>query len=86
VPHITPVMQQYVGRHATLLISREPSHDYIAVPDVGNGCVLRLFPVGLLEFRTIDPFKMDRFTAAVVANGQSITLMDGDHSRDKVSP
>jgi len=48
--------------------------------------VLRLLPVRLLEFGTIDIFEIDRLTLAVVTNGQSITLVDGDDSRGKVSP
>jgi hypothetical protein len=85
-PHIAPIMQQHLGRHPTLLISREPSHDHITVPQIGCDRVLRLFPVGLLEFGTIDIFEIDRLTLAVVTNGQSITLMDGDDSCGKVSP
>ena len=86
VPHIAPVMQQHLGRPLTLLVSRKPSHDNVAVPDEGGRHVLRLFPIGLLEFRAIDTFKMDRFAAAVVTNGQSIALMDGNDSRGKVRP
>ena len=86
VPHIAPVMQQHLGRPPTLLVSRKPSHDNVAVPDEGGRHVLRLFPVGLLEFWAIDAFKMDRFTASVVTNGQSIALMDSDDSGGKVRP
>ena len=75
-PHIAPVMQQDLGRHPALLVSREASHDHVAISDVGCHRELRLFPVGLLEFRGIDVFKMDRFAAAVVTNSQSIALMD----------
>jgi hypothetical protein len=42
--------------------------------------------MGLLELRTIDVLKVDYFAAAIVANGQSIALMDSDDSGDKVSP
>ena len=86
VPHIAPVMQQHLGRPLTLLVSRKPSHDNVAVPDEGGRHVLRLFPVGLLEFGAIDTFKMDRFAATAVTNGQSIALMDGNDSGGKVRP
>lgn len=86
MPHITPVMQQYLGRNPTLLIPREPLYDNIAITNIGSNRLLRLFAIGLLEFRAIDIFKMDHFVAAVMTNGQSIPLVDGDDSRDKVRP
>ena len=48
--------------------------------------MLRLFPMRLLDLRAIDVLKVDDFAAAIVANGQSIALMDSDDSSDKVRP
>src|SRR6267143_4066391 len=86
VPHIAPVMQQHLGRHPTLLVSREPSHDNVTASHVASNRVLRLFPIGLLEFWTIDIFKVNRLAPPIVMDRETIALMDGDDSRDKVSP
>jgi hypothetical protein len=48
--------------------------------------VFRLFPVGLLEFWTIDTFEVNRLASPIVMNRETIALMDGDDSRGKVSP
>jgi hypothetical protein len=85
-PTLRPSCSNNLGRHPTLLISREPSYDNIAVADIGSDRLLRLFAIRLLEFRAIDVFKMDHFVVAVVTNGQLIALVDGDDSRDKVRP
>ena len=86
VPHIAPVMQQHLGRHPTLLVSREPSHDNVAASHVASNRVLCLFPIGLIEFGTIDIFEVNRLAPPIVMDRETIALMDGDDSRDKVSP
>jgi hypothetical protein len=48
--------------------------------------VLRLFPVRLIELGTIDIFEVNHLALAIVMDRETITLMDGDDSRDKVSP
>ena len=86
MPHIAPILQQHLGRHPTLLVSRESSHKNVATAYIGCHRVLCLLPVRLIEFWTIDMFEKDRLTSAIVTNGQSIALVHGDDSRNKVSP
>ena len=58
-PHIASVLQQHLGRHPALLVSREVSHDHVPVRNIGRSRVLRLFPVGLLQVGAIDVFQID---------------------------
>ena len=60
------------------------NHDF-AAPDESGRRVLRLFPVGLLEFWTIDIFKVNRLASPIVMDRETIALMDGDDFRGKVS-
>ena len=80
-PHITPVIHQHFGRQPTLLVSREPSHDNVAVLDEGRRRALCLFPVGLLEFWTIDTLEVNRLASPIVTDRQTIALVDGNDSR-----
>ena len=67
-------------------VSFERLNDNITIAHIGCHRQPCLFPVGLLEFRAIDILQVNDFVAAIVPNGQLIALMDGDDSRDKISP
>jgi len=86
MPYVAPVLKQNFGSGPALAVPLKGPYHNLAVAHIGGRGEFCLFPVGLLEFRAIDIFKMDRFAAAVVTNGQSIALMNSDDSRDKVSP
>ena len=78
--------KENLGRCPAPLVSRERSNHDVAVPDEGGCDVLRLFPIGLLEFGTINVFEIDRLASPIVTDRQTIALMDSDDSRGKVGP
>jgi len=84
--NIPSVLKHDFGRGAAMPVPIQGSNHNFTVPYKGCRHALCLFPIGLLELRAIDIFEMDRFAAAVVANGQSIAFMDGDNPRDNFSP
>ena len=84
--HIASVLKKNFGSGPAMPVPFERPNHHFTVGYIGCNRMLRLFPVGLLEFRAIDVLKMDGFAVAVVTNGQSIALMDGDDLRNKVSP
>lgn len=86
MPHIASVLKKNFCSGPAMPVPLESTNHHFTVGYIGCNRMLRLFPVGLFEVWTINALKIDRFAAAVVTNSQSIALMDGDDSRDKVSP
>jgi hypothetical protein len=85
-PHVRSVWKEHFGRHPALLVSHEPPNYDFTVPNVGGRYMLSLFAIRLLEVGTIDIFEVDHLTSPIVADRDTITLMDGDDFRSKVRP
>ena len=86
MPHISPILKNNFGSDPAIPVPLQSANHNFAVSYIGCNRVLRLFPVGLLEFWTIDIFEIDRLTAALVMDRQAIALMDGDDPCAKVRP
>lgn len=86
MPYIASILKKNFCSDPAMPIPFEsPDHNF-AVPHIGCKRALRLFPVRLLEFGTIDIFEIDRLTTALVMDRETIALMNGDDSRAKVRP
>ena len=84
MPHIAPILKNNFGSDPAIPVSLKSANHNFAVSHIGCNRVLRLFPIGLFEFGTINIFEIDRFTTALVMDRQTIALMDGDDSRAEV--
>ena len=86
MPHIASVPKKNLCSGPAMPVPLESTDHNFAVAHISCDRVLRLFPVRLLEFGTIDIFEIDCLTTALVMDRQTIALVDGDDSRAKVSP